>query len=426
MGGKMASSVLDKDRSRWIALSYPNYRRYWLAAIIRVFGMQFRFIGAGWLVAVELDQSPFWLGVVSLATSLPTIILSIPAGALADRTEPYRLLVVSQLLSFISLFLLALLIVTGTVTLWMVIVWALATGAFQALQAPSMVALLPRLVERPAMASAVALNSGVWGAMRIIGPAASGVLIALVGTGQGFFVAATVTAIALVMLLTIRLPERNTETVVMDQNGIMVGLRFIFSEPLFFTIIGLSFFTSVFGSSYVVLLPIFAEDLLKVGSTGFGFMEGSAGVGAIIGTYAVLHYGVGTMPGRLMFGFALSFGVIIAVFATTRSLEVALVLLLIGGLAEEVFLLIGMTVLQLAVPDQLRGRVMGIWTMTYFMSSIGGFMAGITAEMVGVRVTIAAGALMVSAFALAAYFTAETVRNLRGNFLSEKAVDWDG
>ena len=386
----------------------------------------FRFIGAGWLVAVELDQSPFWLGVVSLATSLPTIILSIPAGSLADRTDPYRLLVVSQLLSFISLFLLALLIVTGTVTLWMVIVWALATGAFQALQAPSMVALLPRLVERPAMASAVALNSGVWGAMRIIGPATSGVLIALVGTGQGFFIAAIVTAIALVMLLTIRLPERNTETVVMDQNGIMAGLRFIFSEPLFFTIIGLSFFASVFGSSYVVLLPIFAEDLLKVGSTGFGFMEGSAGVGAIIGTYAVLHYGVGRMPGRLMFGFAMSFGVIIAIFAAIRSLEVALVLLLLGGLAEEIFLLIGMTVLQLAVPDQLRGRVMGIWTMTYFVSSVGGFVAGTTAEIIGVRVTIAAGGLMVSTFALAAYFAAEKVRNLRSDLLSEKAVDWDG
>ena len=375
------------------------------------------------MVAVELDQSPFWLGVVWLATALPTIVLSIPAGSLADRTDPYRLMLLSQMLSFVGHLVLAVLIVTGVVSLWMVVIWALATGSFAALAAPSMSALLPRLIERSAMSSAVALNSGVWGAMRIVGPAASGILIALVGTGQAFFVAAVTTGLSVLVMLTIRLPARTTQPSHADQSGAMVGVRFIWAQPIFFAVIGLSFFTSVFGSSYVVLLPIFAEELLEVGSTGFGFLEAAAGVGALLGTYAVLRYGIGPRPGLVMFGFAAIFGVLIAVFATTDSLAPAAMLLLLGGFAEEIFLVIGMTVLQLTVPDQLRGRVMGIWTMTYFMASIGGFVAGIAAEFIGVRVTIAAGALAVTAAAVVVYFAMSELRALRGDEVRELTLD---
>lgn len=411
------------ERSRWGALAYPNYRRYWFAAIIRVFGIQFRFIGAGWLVAAELDQSPFWLGVVWLATSLPTIVLSIPAGSLADRTEPYRLLLISQILSFGGHFVLGLLIVTDVVALWMVVVWAVATGSFAALAAPSMSALLPRLIEREAMASAVALNSGVWGAMRIAGPGLSGVLIALVGTGQAFFVAAATMGISVVVLLTIKLAPRTSAPATEAQSGVMAGFRFIWSRPLFLSVIGLSFFASVFGSSYVVLLPIFAEDLLEVGAEGFGFMEAAAGVGALVGTYVILRNGIGARPGVIMLVTSAVFGVLIALFSASDTLLLAAALLLLAGLMEEAYLVIGMTVVQLAVPDQFRGRVMGVWTMTYFLAAVGGFLAGIVAEFIGVRATIAAGALTVTAFSLVLYFGTTELRALRGDSIVEEVLD---
>jgi len=409
--------------SRWGALSYPSYRRYWFAAIVRVFGIQFRFIGAGWLVAVELDQTPFWLGVVWLATSLPTILLSIPAGSLADRTEPFRLLLISQVLSFVGHFVLALLIVTDVVTLWMVIVWAASTGSFAALAAPSMSALLPRLIDRRAMSSAVALNSGVWGAMRIVGPAISGILIALVGTGQAFFVAAATMALSVGLLLRIKLSPRTAAPATAAQSGVMAGFRFIAARPLFLSIIGLSFFASVFGSSYVVLLPIFAEELLEVGATGFGFMEAAAGIGALAGTYVVLRNGIGSRPGVTMLVTAAIFGVLIALFSATDALIPAALLLLLAGLMEEAYLVIGMTVLQLVVPDQFRGRVMGIWTMTYFLAAIGGFLAGIAAEFIGVRITIAAGALTVTTFAVVVYFATTELRRLRGDEIVEETLE---
>ena len=398
------------------ALAYPNYRRYWFGAVMRVFGFQFQLIGAGWLVAVELDRSPFWLGVVWLANALPTVLLSIPGGSLADRRDPYRLMVASQFLIFVAHAVLAALILTGAVRLWMVIAWAAANGCVWAVGAPAANALLPRLIALGAMPSAVALISGIWSAMRIVGPACAGILIALVGTGQAFSVAAALTALSVVFLLAIRLPPRASPAA--DDGGgdlgVMAGLRFVFARPVFLATIGLSFFTSVFGGSYVVLLPLFADDLLEAGATGFGFMEAAAGVGALAGTWAVIRWGIGRRPGLVMLGSAAAFGALVAAFAATDHIAPASALLLAGGFAAEIYLVIGMTVLQLLVPDGLRGRVMGIWSMTYFLSSVGGFVAGVAAEVVGVRVTVAAGALAVAAFALAVLTASDELRRHRG------------
>ncbi|MEE8421914.1 MAG: MFS transporter, partial [Dehalococcoidia bacterium] len=246
---------------RWGAFSYPNYRRYWISMVARVFGLQFRFIGQAWLVFVELDRSPIWLGVVGLASALPTIVLSVPAGIVADRFDTRRVLVFSQSLTAVLTFALATLIVTGLVTIWIVIVWAIAVGALAALANPAQAAILPRLIEMRAMPSAVAFTSSVWNTMRIIGPAAAGVLIALIGTGQAFFVTAGGFAVSAILLarLTLVPLERDSEA---DDGGMFEGVRYIFTHRLFLATIGLSFFTSVFGSSYQTLLPVFAKDIL--------------------------------------------------------------------------------------------------------------------------------------------------------------------
>ena len=413
------TAAADAPRHSRSALSYPSYRRYWVSAVMRVFGFQFQFIGLGWLVAVELDRSPFWLGTVWLASAIPTILLSIPGGSLADRSDPYRLMIGTQLLMVIGHAALAVLILTDLVEMWMIISWAVANGVLWAIAAPSMNALVPRLIEPPAMASAVALISGIWSAMRIVGPASAGVLIALVGTGHAFSVCAAVNGLALVVMLMIHVAPRDlSQQDGGDDRGVMAGVRYVFGHPVFFATIGLSFFTSVFGSSYVILLPIFADELLEVGSEGFGFMEAMAGIGSLAGTWWVIHYGLGRRPGLLMLASAAVFGVLIAFFAATDHLAPASVLLLVSGFAAEVYLIIGMTVVQLLVPNGLRGRVMGIWTMTYFLTAVGGFIAGFAAEFIGVRITIAAGALSVTAFAIVVYLASAELRHLRGDDVS--------
>ena len=143
-----------EDGPRWGAFSYPNYRLYWVSMVARVFGLQFRFIGQAWLVFVELDRSPLWLGIVGLASALPTILLSVPAGIIADRFDTRRVLVFSQSLTALLTFGMATLIVTGLVNIWLVIGWAIIVGALAALANPAQAAILPRLIEAGASVAA--------------------------------------------------------------------------------------------------------------------------------------------------------------------------------------------------------------------------------------------------------------------------------
>ena len=143
------------------ALSYPAYRRYWIATIARVFGIQFRFIGSLWLVT-QLSASPIWLGVVSVASAVPTIVLSVPAGVMADRMDNRRLLVWSQALTAACTFAMAMAVVAGVANVWLVVIWAAAVGSLMAIANPAQNAILPRLIGMKVIGSAVAYTNGVW------------------------------------------------------------------------------------------------------------------------------------------------------------------------------------------------------------------------------------------------------------------------
>jgi len=403
--------VPEQEPSRWGAFAYANYRRYWISMVARVFGLQFRFIGQSWLVFVELDKSPVWLGVVGLASALPTILLSVPAGIVADRYDNRRILVGSQTATALLTFVLAALVVSDLVTIWMVVVWSILVGALAALANPAQSAILPRLIEMHAMPSAVAFMSSVWNSMRIIGPALAGAMIAIIGTGQAFTVTAGGFALSAILLATLKLTpvDRSGQD---DDGGMFEGVRYIFSNRLFLATIGLSFFTSVFGSSYQTLLAVFSEDILDVGSTGFGLLEAAAGVGGFLGTLAIIKVGAGRYAGMIMLGSAALFGISIAGFAGSRSMQLSMALLFAAGFTSSLYLNIGMTTLQLLVPDELRGRVMGVWSMTWFLATLGGLPAGVLAELIGAPWTVALGSLSVTAFAVLLLALSSELRKL--------------
>lgn len=396
---------------RWGAFSYPNYRRFWFASLVRVFGMQFHIFAAGWLVVAVLDRSPIWLGIVGISQAVPTIILSVPAGLLADRFEHRRLLVLGQTLSMFNYLALALLIVTGTVNIWLVIGWAILAGALSAISNPAQQAILPRLIEMRAMASAVAFNSAIWNSMRIVAPALAGVLIAAIGVGQAFFVAAAGFAVSTLLIGTLRLTPMAKAGPGGD-NSLLSGMRYIFAQRLFLAVVGLSFFSSLFGMSYQFLMPIFANEVLAVGSTGYGTMGAFAGVGALIGTLSVVRLGATRFRGQVMLGTAALFGVVVAGFAISTWFALSLGLLFVAGFLSSVYLNVGMTTLQVMVPNELRGRVMGVWSMTWFLTSVGGFVVGAGAELVGTPAMVATGGLAVTAFAVGLYAISPELRSL--------------
>ena len=393
------------------AFSYPLYRRYWVASLAFVFAMQFRFIGSGWLVH-QITDSPFWLGVPGILSAAVTIVLSVPAGALADRMDHQRLLVVGRAVTGLAHLALGLVTVAGIVELWMVLVWSALVGALAALTSPAQNAMLPRLIDRSAMASAVAFNTAIWNSMRIIGPAAAGLVIAAVGIGQAFLVTATGYAISTLLVASLRLGPLETHEENPEHEGMWAGVRYVLAQPVFFAIIGLSFFSSLFGRSYVVLLPIFADDVLGVGVRGFGFLEAAAGMGALLGTLSITRIRVGRHTGQVMIGAAILFGLFVAAFAVSRSMPLSMGLLFSGGFFASIYLNLGMTTLQLLVPPALRGRVMGIWGLTWFLSSAGGFVAASLAELLGTPIAVALGASAVSLFALVVLATSRELRRL--------------
>ncbi|TAK76828.1 MAG: MFS transporter [Dehalococcoidia bacterium] len=412
-GGGRPGGAPEAGVSRWGALSSGPFRVYWVAMFSRVFGLQFRFIGTGWLVASKdgLDMDPVWIGIVAVASAVPTIVLSVPSGILADRYDHRKILFWSQSLTALSSFALALAVIGGVVNIWMVIAWSIFTGVLAALANPTYSAIMPRLIDMRTMASAVAMVSTVWNTMRVIGPAAAGLLIAVIGIGQAFFVTAAGFALSTVLLQMVAL-KPVAERPPGPDGGMLEGIRHIAREPIFLATIGLSFFTSVFGGSYQALLPIFADDVLKVGPTGFGWMEAAAGVGGFLGTFAIIRVGTGGRAGITMSIAAAAFGIFIAAFAYSRNFPVSLVLLFAGGFVSSMYLNLGMTTLQLRVPDELRGRVMGVWSMTYFMAQLGGLPAGALAQLIGTPAAVAIGALSVTAFALIVLITAPALRRM--------------
>lgn len=411
--GQSGHAPPPEDGPRWGAFSYPAYRRYWLSLVARVFGLQFRIIGVGWLVAVELDRSPLWLGIVGLSLALPTIVGSVPAGIVADRFDHQRIMCWSLSATAVLSLLLAVLILAGTVEIWMVIVWGVAVGSLAALVNPAQAAMLPRLIEMEAMTSAVALSSSVWNSMRIVGPAAAGVLIALIGTGQAFLVTAAGFALSAVLIATLRLEPLPRDAPRQHGSGMWEGMRYIAGHRLFLATVGLSFITSLFGASYQVLLPVFADDILDVGADGFGMLEAAAGVGGLLGTLAIVRVGHGPRSGLVMLAAAGVFGLLIAAFAGSRSLPVAVGLLFAASFAASMYLNIGMTTIQILVPDELRGRVMGVWSMTWFLVYVGGLPASVAAEWIGTPLTVALGGLIVGGTALALFAASAELRLIR-------------
>jgi len=376
-----------------------------------VFGLQFRFIASGWLVH-QITDSPSWLGVPGIVSAAITVALLIPAGHLADRVDAKRLLAWGRAATGLLHLGLAVAVVTDAVTLGMVVAWAALAGALAALTNPSQNALLPRLVHRDAMASAVALGTAVWNGMRIVGPALAGLAIAALGVGQALFVTAGGYAISTFLIATLKLSPVERGGAPAGDEGALAGIRYILSNRLFFATIGLSFFSSLFGRSYVVLLPVFADDILRVGVTGFGWLEAAAGVGALLGTLSIVRIPTGRYTGAVMIGGAVLFGLCVGAFSASRSLLPSMALLFAGAFFASIYLNLGMTTLQLLVPDHLRGRVMGVWGLTWFLAPAGGFVAASMAEWLGASMAVALGALAVSGFAAVLYLASADVRRI--------------
>jgi MFS family permease len=188
------------------------------------------------------------------------------------------------------------------------------------------------------------------------------------------------------------------------------GLRFIRANEIYYTFIGMTFFNSVFGMSYLILMPVFARNVLDVGSQGFGFLQSTGGAGALCGVLAAAYFSHAGGKGLQAIGGAVTFGLLIMVFAFSKSYPLSLALAFFLGLSSQLYMTTINTILQVNLPDQLRGRVMGIFGLTWDLMPVGGMIAGAIAEFAGAPVAVGFGGLMVAAMAA---FVAIALPNIR-------------
>jgi MFS family permease len=382
------------------ALRHRNYRFYWFGQLSSVLAQNMEHVAQGWLV-LELTNSPLALGLTGLSHALPTITLTLVGGAIADRADRRRIMIASQTGTAVMFLTIALLVLTGKIALWHVMSLAFVSGSIRAFDRPSRMALLPQMVPREDIPNAVAIGGTIWQLCRLLGPAAAGILIYIAGVGPTFLACSLGSITAVLLWLGIRTAQ---PAIAASGGGLLKnmieGINFIRRNQLYYTMMGMTFFNSVFGMSYLILMPVFARDILNVGSQGFGFLQTAGGAGALIGTLAVAAFSsTRRLPLQAARGAAV-FGALLLVFAFSRLYPLSLALAVVLGLVSQFYITAINTVLQLNLPEQLRGRVMGVHGLTWDLMPVGGMIAGSIAEFSGAPAAVAVGGIFVSALAI--------------------------
>lgn len=403
------------------ALRYPAYRSYWLGTLASVSGYQMLIFAQGWLV-FELTGSLLQLGSVGLASATSSIALNLFGGVFADRLDRRRVIIVAQTITAGLIFLLATMTLLDIIQVWHIIVIAFITGAVTAFNQPAQQALYPSLIERKVMMSAVALNSSIWQGTRIFAPAVAGFVIAGLGTSSSFYLAGAGFVTMALVIFRLRVPPTQNTSNRSPLNDMAEGLNFIKGNAVFSFLIGMTFFNSFFGMAYISMMPVFAVDILKVGADGQGVLLSVGGVGALAVTIYLGAKGSSQHRGLLIIGGAVLFGLSIAAFALTSryvsSYGLAMALIVVMGMSSSVYMISIMSSLQLLVPNNMRGRVMGFYGMTWSIFPLGGFLAAGAGSAIGLPIAIAVGGLLVSGFALGPALLNKKIRTI-GALLAE-------
>ena len=407
--------------ARFAALRLPPFRRYWLGSAASVGAFQLLIMGQGWLV-YELSGSPLQLGFLGAASSVPTIIASLAGGVVADRVDQRRLIIATSVTIAALLALLAALDGSGVVAVWHVLVIAGTVAFIVGFDFPTRLAFFPSLIGRDHMMSAVALNAMLWQGTRMVLPALGGIVIALSDTWVVFALGTAGFLTMSGVMASFAPPARPPAPSAPSGREFLDGIRFIVTERLFLTLVLLTYATTFFGISYVQLMPAFAR-LLGVDEAGFGLMLSATGIGSVTGTLTVASLQRSAWLGRLMFASLggavlalLAFNACVAFLAGhPAGYPLALGCSVLAAMCTSMFLVSAMTVMQLAVPDRLRGRVMGLHSICFSLIPLGGLLGGAVADATSPPFAAACNAALLGAVVLLTAATQPIVRRLGGS-----------
>ncbi len=373
------------------ALYHRNYCLFFGGQGISLIGTWMQQVAMSWLV-YRLTDSPFLLGVAGFFGLIPTFLLSPFSGLLSDRMNRHRILIITQTLSMIQAFVLAILDFTRTIDVWHLLLLILFLGFVNAFDVPARQAFVIDMVEKKEdLSNAIALNSFLFNGARLVGPSIGGMVISMLGEGMCFFLNGLSFLAVLVALLAMKIKFKRRErerTRVLEslKEGFTYAFGFV---PIRYILLFLGL-VSLMGMPYTVLMPIFAKDILHGGPHTFGFLTGASGMGAITGAFFLASRRSVLGLGRIIVIASALFGAALISFSLSRILWLSLFFLLLVGFGMMVHMASSNTVLQTIVDDDKRGRVMSFFAMAFLgMTPFGSLLTGSLASKIGVTNTLA-------------------------------------
>jgi len=348
-------------------------------------------VAQSWLV-YKLTGSGLKLGAVGFASQIPVFMFAPLGGIAADRFNRRYIVIGTQIASMLLAFILAAITLTHRVQVWHVFVLAGLLGVVNAFDIPGRQSFLVDMVGRDDLMNAIALNSSMFNGARVIGPAIAGILVARIGEGWCFFSNAVSYIAVIIGLLLMRVHSPARVSTASPLENIMEGFRFVNRTAPIRALLLLLGLVSLVGMPYVVLMPIFADKILHGGARGLGILMGATGIGALLGALTLaFREGVKGL-GRWVAACCAGFGVSLIVFAISHNFWVSVILLLPVGYTMMLQMSSSNTLIQVMVPDELRGRVMAVYSMMFMgMAPIGALLGGILADRLGAQVTVGIG-----------------------------------
>lgn len=377
------------------SLKVKNFRLYWIGTFISLIGTWVQSLAQSWLV-FRLTDSTFLLGLIGFLSSLPIFLLSLFGGVVADRVNKRNLLIFTQIIFMLLAFALAISTQMQVITFWQIMLIAILNGIVMAFDAPSRQAVVVELVGRENLFNAIALNSVAFNSSRIIGAVIAGILIAGVGMAGCFYINAISFFPLIIVLLLIKINHgpgiSKNNTAIKDLTEVLKLLK---DNRLILALISIVAISSLFGVSYLILMPVFAERILKVGVKGLGILMSSSGFGALIAALMLAALGNFRHKGKLLVLSSLVFSFALILFSLSRLYTLSIIALILIGWGSVAAIATINTLLQTIVPDAFRGRVMSVFMFTFAgLMPFGNLIAGAVSEGLGVSFTLMASGII--------------------------------
>ena len=391
-----------REPSRWFhfqlfsSLRYQDYRYLWSGTLMMSAGQWVQQVTLGWLL-YDLTSNSMLLGALNGLRALPFLVTGPMAGVAADRMDRRKLLLVTQWVLIVTAILFGALVASPFLHVWHIFLFTLITGIAWTITEPVRMSVIPSVVPKAELANAVALNSGGFNLMKVIGPALGGVLIAWFGAAENFFLQAAAYIGVLGMIYRMHIPPSHSETRhATAYANLKEGFAYVWHTPAVLALMTLAYVPRVFAVPYQTLMPVFQKDVLQIGPDGLGLLMAAPGIGAVIAvvTLASLSKRI-KRQGLFLLASIVVLGFFLVLFSQITWFPLALVTLVIVGAFQMFFLASTATILQLIVPDELRGRVLSLYMLDRGFMPLGALFAGATAHFIGAPATVAIMGAMV-------------------------------